>query len=182
MFLVFFFPLARISFPSHPLIPLVAEGYLCSSLEHIGEQKPRRMVSQVTAVCKGGGDIYIHRYIIRFRSKFFSALMSQLPSVMLGGKWGGCPVSPLVPLPFKILFIFLLFDSGTVPVVSEQRANCGCGKYLCGCSSLCISNSWTRVTTCWTCWTLLALKRCWSECLGVLAWISWDLEQGGTHW
>lgn len=60
VFLVFFFPLDRISFPSHPLIPLVAEGYLCSSLEHIGEQKPRRMVSQVTAVAK---EVEIRIYI-----------------------------------------------------------------------------------------------------------------------
>lgn len=128
--------------------------------------------------------------------------MSQLPSVMLAGKWGGCPVCPLVPLllctsldpsrnVFCLYFVLLKFCLFQHSFTSQwycpsgfwaKDKLCACGKYLCGCSRLCISNSRTHVTTGWTCWTLSGLKRRWSECLGVLAWVSWDLEQGGRHW
>lgn len=60
-----------------------------------------------------------------------------------------------------------------------------CGKCLCGCSSQCISNSWTHVTTCWTHWTLLALKQCCSEPWGVLAGLAetWSetVDAGGEE-
>lgn len=58
---------------------------ICSSLVHIGEQKPRRMVSQVTAVAKEA-EIRVCRYIICLGSKVLMALMLQLPSVVLGGE------------------------------------------------------------------------------------------------
>lgn len=71
------------------------------------------MGSQVTAVCKGGGDIYvcvyICRYLICFRSKFFSALVSQLPSVMPGGDWGACLVTPASS---HVHFALLLAQAG----------------------------------------------------------------------
>lgn len=86
VFLVLFFS-PWIEYRSLPIIlpHLVAAGYLCSSIEHIREQKPRRMVSKGTAVAKEV-EIHIYRCITRFESEFFRVLMSQLPSVMLGGE------------------------------------------------------------------------------------------------
>lgn len=83
--------------------------------------------------------------------------------------------------PFKILFISAFFYFAVV--LSQWYLGKGQTLRLWEVSAwLCISNSWTHVTTCWTRWTLSALKRRRSECLGVLAWISWDLEQGDRHW
>lgn len=127
-----------VEYPSCSILssPVAPAGYLCSSVEHIREEKPRRMGSQVTAVCKGGGDIYvcvyICRYIICFRSKFFSVLVSQLPSVVPGGDWGACPVTPPHPMstlhfswlkqecvsslfhPFRIVFVSAFFSFAVV--------------------------------------------------------------------
>lgn len=118
---------------------------------------------------------------------------------MLGGEWGGCSVSSLVLIPLctslnpsrNVFCPLKKFVCFSIPLLCQcycpsgvwaKDKLCACGKYLCGCSSLCISNSWTHVTACWTHWTLSALKQCWSKSLQVLAWISRDLEQGGRHW
>lgn len=59
-----FLPFPWVEYPSCSILTSpVTEGYLCSNVEHIREQKPRRMGSQLTAVCKGGGDIYIYIYM-----------------------------------------------------------------------------------------------------------------------
>lgn len=148
--------------------------------------------------------VEIYRYIISL-NRLFSALMSQLPSVTLGGEWGSCPLSPQVPIPFHtslgqssnvfhpcfILLKFCLFQHSLplrwycpsgIWAKDKLRA---CGKCLCGCSSQCISNSWTHVTTCWTHWTLLALKQCCSEPWGVLAGLAetWSetVDAGGEE-
>lgn len=70
----------------------VAEGYLCSGLEHIREHKPGRMVKYGTVLIKGGGCV-CSANIIHFGSKFFSAWTSQL-------QWGAALWAPRSFSPF----------------------------------------------------------------------------------